>query len=98
MTLFADPQLVARIERAEAGLLRDAATLPPFRRRGVQSALLAERLTMASAAGCDVAVLTAQPGSSSMRNAQRRGFALLYVRAILGKAVRVDGAAGGSDA
>jgi len=60
-----------------------AATAPPFRRRGIQNALLAARLADATAAGCDVAVITVQPGSRSQQNAQRRGFALLYTRAIL---------------
>jgi hypothetical protein len=62
-----------------------AATAPPFRRRGIQSAPLAARLADATAAGCDVAVITVQPGSTSQQNAQRRGFALLYTRAILVK-------------
>ena len=33
----------------------------------------------------DVAVITVQPGSKSQQNAQRRGFDLLYTRAILVK-------------
>jgi GNAT superfamily N-acetyltransferase len=60
-----------------------AATLPSHRRRGVHSALLAARLADASDAGCDVAVVTALPGSKSHENAQRKGFELLYTRAIL---------------
>ena len=60
-----------------------ASTLPAFRRRGVQSALLRRRLTDARDAGCDVAIVTTQPGSKSNRNAQRQGFALLYPRAVL---------------
>jgi len=60
-----------------------AATLPEHRRRGVQTALLAARLRDAREAGCDLAVLTTQPGSKSQQNAHRRGFALLYVRAVL---------------
>lgn len=60
-----------------------SATLPNHRRRGVQTALLARRLRDAFAAGCDVAVITTQPGSKSQQNAQRRGFTLLYARAIL---------------
>ncbi len=59
-----------------------AATLPAFRRRGVQSALLEARLRDARARGCDLAVVTTAPGSKSMQNAQRRGFALLYARAL----------------
>jgi ribosomal protein S18 acetylase RimI-like enzyme len=60
-----------------------AATLPRYRRRGVQSALLAARLAAAAAAGCDVAVVTTQPGSKSQENVQRLGFELLYARAVL---------------
>jgi hypothetical protein len=62
-----------------------AATLPEFRRRGVQTALLAARLSEARRAGCRLALLTAQPGSQSHFNAQRRGFALVYTRALLVK-------------
>lgn len=60
-----------------------AATAPEHRRRGVQSALLAARLVDAAAAGCEVAVITTQPGSKSQQNSQRRGFDLLYTRATL---------------
>ena len=62
-----------------------AATLPQHRRRGVQGALLAERLRAAGASGCDVAVVTTQPGSKSQENVQKKGFELLYTRAILVK-------------
>jgi ribosomal protein S18 acetylase RimI-like enzyme len=65
--------------------LTGAGTAPAFRRRGVQSALLAARLGDATAAGCEVAVITVQPGSRSQHNAQRRGFDLLYTRAVLVK-------------
>jgi hypothetical protein len=51
----------------------------------VQTALLAKRLADAARAGCDVAVVTTQPGSKSQQNVQRRGFHLLYTRAILVK-------------
>ncbi|TXS54183.1 GNAT family N-acetyltransferase [Streptomyces sp. t39] len=63
--------------------LTGAATAPARRRRGVQTALLSARLRDAAAAGCDVAVITTQPGSRSQHNAQRRGFDLLYTRAVL---------------
>jgi len=65
--------------------LTGAATAPAHRRRGVQTALLAARLADAAAAGCDVAVVTTQPASKSQQNAQRRGFDLLYTRAVLVK-------------
>jgi len=63
--------------------LTGAATVPAHRRRGVQTALLSARLADAAAAGCDVAVITTQPGSKSQQNAQRQGFDLLYTRAVL---------------
>jgi GNAT superfamily N-acetyltransferase len=71
--------------RVDAGIaqLCGATTLPRFRRRGVQRALLEARLSLAAAAGCDVAVITTSPGSQSQANAQRQGFALLYARAVL---------------
>jgi GNAT superfamily N-acetyltransferase len=75
----------AGLRLAEGGVAQftGAATLPAHRRRGVQTALLAARLTDAAAAGCDIAVVTTQPGSKSQQNVQRRGFDLLYTRAIL---------------
>ena len=60
-----------------------AATSPAHRRRGIQTALLSARLADAAAAGCDIAVVTTQPGSKSQQNVQRRGFDLLYTRAVL---------------
>lgn len=68
------------------GFLCGAATLPPYRRRGVQAALLRRRLADATAAGCDLAVVTTAPGSKSQQNVQRHGFALLYARAVLVRA------------
>jgi N-acetylglutamate synthase-like GNAT family acetyltransferase len=65
--------------------LTGAATAPAHRRRGVQTALLSARLADAARAGCDVAVVTTQPGSKSQQNVQRRGFHLLYTRAVLVK-------------
>lgn len=60
-----------------------AATLPEHRRRGVQSALLDARLAEAERGGCDLAVVTTQPGSRSQQNVQKLGFELLYTRAVL---------------
>jgi GNAT superfamily N-acetyltransferase len=65
--------------------LTGAATAPAHRRRGVQTALLSARLAHAAAAGCDIAVVTTQPGSKSQQNVQRQGFDLLYTRAVLVK-------------
>lgn len=73
---------------ANVALLCGAATLPQYRRRGVQSALLSERLRFASERRCDMAVVTTEPGSKSQANVQRAGFALLYARAVLVKEPR----------
>jgi len=62
-----------------------AATAPAHRRRGVQTALIAARVADAAVAGCDLAIVTTQPGSKSQQNLQRRGFELLYTRAVLVK-------------
>jgi hypothetical protein len=87
---------VARVDGAIAGggALRidgavaqfsGAGTLPRFRRRGVQTALLRARLADAAAAGCTVGVVVTQPASKSQQNVQREGFALLYARQLLVK-------------
>jgi GNAT superfamily N-acetyltransferase len=68
--------------------LAGAATLPEHRRHGVQTALLRFRLLAAARRGCDIAVVTTQPGSKSAENVERFGFAILYVRAILVKPPR----------
>jgi GNAT superfamily N-acetyltransferase len=75
----------AASSRIDAGLVQlcGATTLPPWRRRGVQRALLEQRLDDARSAGCELAVITTTPGSRSQSNAQRGGFALLYARAIM---------------
>jgi GNAT superfamily N-acetyltransferase len=63
-----------------------AATLPRFRRRGVQTMLLRARLADAARAGCDIGVVVTQPASKSQQNVQREGFVLLYTRQLLVKA------------
>jgi GNAT superfamily N-acetyltransferase len=57
-----------------------AATLPEFRRRGLQATLLAERLRYAHAAGCAIAMMAAEAGGESQRNAERNGFRIAYTR------------------
>ncbi len=61
-------------------LFAGAATLPEWRRRGLQQALLRERLRYAADHGCGVAMMVAQPGSDSQRNAERQGFHIAYTR------------------
>jgi GNAT superfamily N-acetyltransferase len=62
-----------------AGLF-GASTLPAFRRRGVQTALLHVRMRRAAEQGCELVMSLAQPGSASQRNITRQGFRTLYTR------------------
>jgi len=55
-------------------LLAGASTIPAARKRGAQLALLQARLRFAADRGCDLAMMGAQPGSTSQRNAEREGF------------------------
>lgn len=61
-------------------LFGGAATIPSARGQGAQQALLAARMAAARAAGCDLAMMCAQPGSGSQRNAERNGFRIAYTR------------------
>ena len=59
------------------------ATLPAFRNRGVQSALIERGLHEAALAGCEYAVVSTQPASGSQRNMERRGFRLAYTKLVM---------------
>jgi GNAT superfamily N-acetyltransferase len=61
-------------------LFGGSATVPELRRRGLQAALLHERMRYAFDHGCDLAMMVAQPGSDSQRNAERQGFRIAYTR------------------
>ena len=71
-----------------AGLF-GASTLPAFRKRGVQTALLETRMARAAELGCELAMSLAQPGSASQRNITRQGFRTLYTRVKFERAVPV---------
>ncbi len=61
-------------------LFGGASTVPELRRRGLQTALLHERMRYAFDHGCDLAMMVAVPGSDSQRNAERKGFRIAYTR------------------
>jgi len=61
-------------------LLAGASTVAEWRRRGAQRALLESRLQYAVDAGCNLAMMCAEPGSASQRNAERQGFRIAYTR------------------
>ncbi len=64
----------------DVALLAGASTIPSARNRGAQLALLQARLRFAADRGCDLAMMGAQPGSTSQRNAERQGFRIVYTR------------------
>lgn len=64
----------------KVALFAGASTVPELRRRGLQAALLQERMRYAFDHGCDLAMMVAVPGSDSQRNAERNGFRIAYTR------------------
>jgi GNAT superfamily N-acetyltransferase len=67
------------VRKGIAGLF-GTSTLPEFRGRGVQSALISARLADGRKAGCDMAMSVTQPSSGSQRNLERQGFRVVYTR------------------
>jgi GNAT superfamily N-acetyltransferase len=63
--------------------LGGTATLPQFRRSGVQTAMVHHRLAHARANGCDLAAATAVPDGASARNLARLGFQLVQHQIVL---------------
>jgi GNAT superfamily N-acetyltransferase len=61
-------------------ILAGASTMPEFRRKGAQNALLQARLQYAVDHGCTLAMMCALPGSQSQKNAQKNGFEIAYTR------------------
>jgi len=55
-----------------------AGTLPEFRGRRLQTALLRVRMASAEEAGCEYAVVVTQGGTTSQRNCERLGFRVAY--------------------
>ena len=57
-----------------------ASTIPAFRRRGVQSAVIQALVADSIDEGCDVAYTLTDPGSTSHRNLERQEFRVAYTR------------------
>jgi GNAT superfamily N-acetyltransferase len=64
------------------GYLANASTLPELRRRGVQTALIARRLSDAAAAGCELVSSGTDFGTPSQRNLERAGLQVAYTKAV----------------
>jgi hypothetical protein len=73
------------VREGGVGWLGGAATMPAYRQRGVQGALVRRRMAAAFESGCDLAVSTAMPAGGSARNLARLGFTLAYCQAVLTK-------------
>lgn len=84
-------RLVAQVDGEPAGTaalgvtegvaaLYGTSTLPQFRGRGAQTALLAARLHLAATLGADLASVFVTPGSGSERNVRRAGFRVAGAR------------------
>jgi GNAT superfamily N-acetyltransferase len=71
------------IPEARIAAFFGTATLPDYRGRGVQTALIARRLHEASLHGCEYAVVSTNPGSGSQRNMERRGFRVAYTKTVM---------------
>ncbi len=64
----------------DAAFLAGASTVPEGRKKGAQNALLAARLRFAAEQGCTIAMMSAAPGSTSQRNAEKNEFRIAYTR------------------
>jgi hypothetical protein len=62
------------------GYLASASTLPAGRRLGCQTALINRRMRDAAAAGCELVVSLATPGTTSHRNLERAGLGVAYTK------------------
>ncbi len=69
------------VQQAEGvALFAGQSTLPKYRGRGIQSALIREGLAYAATCGADLAAAMTLPGSGSQRNFGRAGFLVAYTR------------------
>jgi GNAT superfamily N-acetyltransferase len=64
----------------KAGWLRGASVIPSARGRGIQRAMIAERVRIAVERGCDVVGASAEPDGSSAENLRRMGMAAIGTR------------------
>lgn len=59
--------------------------LEPYRRRGIQQAMISARLAEAARRGARLATISSHPGISTERNVRRMGFNLAYTKVVLCK-------------
>ena len=81
---------ICTIDGVTACSLWGTAVATPYRKRGIQQAMIAKRLAYGIEHGCTLAIIESKPGIPTERNAARLGFALSYVRFMMSNA-RPDG-------
>jgi hypothetical protein len=64
------------------GYLANASTLPAFRRRGCQTALVARRIADSADLGCDLVASLTSFGSARQHTLQRAGLRVAYIRTV----------------
>lgn len=64
-------------------ILFGLSVLPEYRKRGIQQAMIGERLRIARQEGAHFATISARPGVATERNARRMGFEVAYTKAIV---------------
>lgn len=64
----------------ELSALYGTTVVPNHRKRGIQQALIAHRLTIAKNAGSRLATISTEPGIPTERNAIRAGFSIAYTK------------------
>lgn len=69
--------------RPPLGAMFGVTVREPWRKRGVQQALMAWRLAAAADDGCQTMVIHGTPGEPTERNAQRMGFRMAYTTPIM---------------
>ncbi len=72
----------------QVSALFSTSTLPSYRKRGLQTALLDWRLRYAKEHGSNLATIETDPDSASQRNVERMGFRLAYVTSQLQKPIQ----------
>ena len=70
----------------EVACLFGASVIETYRRRGIQQALIVQRLERAREKGCEIACIHSKPGIPTERNAMRLGFSLAYTKVVMAMA------------
>lgn len=79
--------VIVETPEGKTALLMSAGTVPAWRGRGAQRAMIEARLRIAEETGCDLALVEASVGAPTERNAQRAGFTLAWTEPTVAKSM-----------